>query len=262
MTSFATLIFCSMHLKIPQNISLNFQLHENAYRLHAIRVSMSSQPWYNQPETFGKPAATDSSAASSAKAAAKGAMKVAGAAGRGIAKGAHAMSQFAANNPWGIRIFSFISSVSLFIVATLGIFGVLFPSSDSRSASFYLFNAYMLMLTLTLFVAECKNEWPGMSRLRPWLLHQFGFLQSNLGRGAFLFFVGIVWFGAWGWTWGLLGFGVMGVGLLYLAAHWTGSGVPNSEQSESSGPKPVAPLKQATGNKHVVLDEDDDPDIP
>jgi len=228
---------------------------------------MSSEPWYNQPDTYGKPAAADSSASSAAKSAAKGAMKVAGAAGRGIAKGAHAMSRFAANNPWGIRVFSFFSSISLFVIAVLGLIGILGPSSGSRSASFYLFNAYMLMLTLTLFVAECKNEWPGMARFRPWLLQQFGFLQSNLGRGGFLFFVGIVWFGAWGWTWGLFGFGVMAVGLLYITAHWTGSGIPSSEQVEPSSTtatvsKTVAPIKQSSGNKHVALDEDDDPDIP
>ena len=225
---------------------------------------MSSQPWYNQPDTYGKSANGESGgaeASSAAKSMGKGALKVASAAGRGIAKGAQAMSNFAANNPWGIRLFSFIASVSLFVIALLGLIGVVGTGSE-KTASFYLFNAYMLFLALMLFIAECKDEWPGFGRVRPWVMEQFGFLQSNLGRGSFLVFVGIVWFGAWGWTWGLAGFACMGVGLLYGAAHWRGSGLPASEQEPQSTSVTARPApKQGTGSKHMQLEEDDS-DLP
>ena len=229
---------------------------------------MSSQPWYNQSDTYGKPTADgarDSRAASAGKAAANGALKVAGAAGRGIAKGARAMSAFAANNPWGIRLFSFIASISLLVIALLGLIGIVGTGSESVPISFYLFNSYMLFLSLFLFLAECKDQWPVLGKMRGWVLEQFGFFQSNLGRGVFLVFIGLVWFGAWGWKWGLLGFAVMIVGILYMIAHWAGSGLPPSNEAPSASAtiitaRPISkPL--TSGGNHVPLDEDDS-DIP
>lgn len=219
---------------------------------------MSSEPWYNQPDTYGKQTeATDSSPGSAAKAVGKGALKVAGAAGRRLKKGAHIISQFAANNPWGIRLFSFISSIGLFAIAVCGLIGILGPTG-AKTASFYLFNTYMLMLTMIVFIAECKDEWPGFGRLRPWVLEQFGFTQTNLGRGVYLLFIGIVWFGAWGWVWGMAGLAVIGVGLLYLAAHWRGAGIPGEAPADPQPSKTVelskAPGKSTT--KHVQLEED------
>ena len=167
-----------------------------------------------------------------------------------------AVSNFAANNPWGIRLFSFISSTGLFIIAILGLAGTVGTGSDSNPASFYLFNAYMILLTAIVFISECKDEWPGFGKLRPWVLEQFGFLQSNLGRGVYLIFIGIVWFGAWGWTWGLAGLVVIGVGLLYGAAHWRGSGLPGEEPEPEAAKTSVK--AHAGGTKHVQLEEDAD----
>jgi hypothetical protein len=224
----------------------------------------TSEPWYNQPDTYGKQssdAGGGSSPASAAKAVGKGALKVAGAAGRGLKKGAKAMSNFAANNPWGVRIISFVSSIGLFVIASLGIIGILWSDSTSR-ATFYVFNFYMLMLTAIVFVAECKDEWPGFGKLRPWTLEQFGFLQSNLGRGVYLFFIGIIWYGAWGWVWGLAGLAVLVVGLMYLAAHWAGSGIGPGKAPE--GTKAPEPSKTITtkgapnSDKHVELEEEVD----
>lgn len=100
---------------------------------------MSSQPWYNQSETGSKPSAdgqVNAEGSSAGKSAAKGALKVASAAGRGLAKGARAMSTFAANNPWGIRIFSFVASLSLITIACLGLIGIVGTGAESKPASF------------------------------------------------------------------------------------------------------------------------------
>jgi hypothetical protein len=224
---------------------------------------MSSQPWYNQTDTYGKSttdAQENSRVSATGKAVANGALKVAGATGRGIARGARAMSAFAANNPWGIRLFSFIASLSLFVIALLGLIGVVGTGAESVPLSFYLFNSYMLFLTLFLFIAECKDNWPVLGSMRGWVMDQFGFFQSNLGRGIFLVFIGLVWFGAWGWKWGILGLAVIVVGILYMIAHWAGSGVPASNDAPSASAtivtaRPVA--KPLAGGNHVILDEDD-----
>lgn len=242
------------------------------YMRHLIprKLTMSSQPWYNQSDSVGKSSSdaqggTESSSAG--KTAAKGALKVASAAGRGLAKGARAMSTFAANNPWGIRLFSFVASLSLITIACLGLVGIVGTGSESKPASFYLFNVYMLFLAFFLFIAECKDEWAVVGKLRGWVLEQFGFFQSNLGRGVFLVFIGLVWFGAWGWKWGVLGFAVMAVGLLYMLAHWSGSGLASNEDAPAPTSTVVTarakgrPTSSAAGTKHVELDEDDS-DIP
>ncbi len=226
---------------------------------------MSSQAWYNQADQYGKPhthESTDLSGPSVGKRAATGALKVAGAAGRGIAKGAKAVSNFAANNPWGIRIFSFAAAVALLVVAILGLVGVVGSDSKDNLMSFYLFNTYMLFLTSVLFIAECKDEWPLLGRIRSWVMEQFGFFQSNLGRGVFLVFVGLVWLGAWGWKWGLLGFAVILVGLMYVIAHMTGSGLPASDDSIPAVKTVVSSHPLSNSTKHVALDEEDDSDIP
>jgi hypothetical protein len=206
---------------------------------------MASEPWYNRSDSYTKQAQTASSTdprASGQGSAARSALKVASAAGKGIARGAHAVSDFAANNSWGLRLFSFMASVSLFVLAILGLAGRI--TGSSSSASFYLFNAYMLILSLLIFIAECKDEWKGFQRLRPWVLDQFGFLQSNLGRGVYFIFIGLIWYGAWGMFWGLAGFVVMCVGLLYAAMHWRGAG---------------SPVDPSPANKqHITLVEQDD----
>lgn len=220
---------------------------------------MSSQPWYNQADSYGKPSPDsqgNASGASAGRSAANGALKVASAAGRGLAKGARVMSSFAANNPWGIRIFSFCASLTLFTVALLGLIGIVGAGSESKPMSFYLFNSYMLFLTLFLFLAECKDTWPLLGSMRGWVLEQFGFFQSNLGRGVFLVFIGLVWFGAWGWKWGLLGLAVIIVGAMYMIAHWAGSGIQSDDNSPSATSVSARPVA-----KHVQLEEDDS-DIP
>jgi len=205
---------------------------------------MASEPWYNRTDSYTQQnQSRDSSDVSGtgARSAARGALKVASAAGKGIARGAHAVSDFAANNSWGLRLFSFIASVGLFVLAILGLVGEI--EGSSKAASFYLFNGYMLLLSILIFVAECKDEWKGFHHLRPWVLEQFGFLQSNLGRGVYLIFIGLIWYGAWGMFWGLAGFVVIGVGLLYVAMHWRGT--LSSETSPSN-------------HQHVTLTEQDD----
>ena len=199
---------------------------------------MATEPWYNQPDNVGKPE-------SAAKSAAGSAMKVAGAAGRGLARGATAMSDFVANNSWSLRLFSFISSIGLFTIAILGLIGILNNSGNTSSASFYLFNSYMIFLALMIFLAECKEEWVLFGRARIWILEQFGFLQTNLGRGAYFVFIGIIWYGAWGWYWGIFGIFVIVVGLLYAAVHW------------KSAPTDPAAAPQS----HAVLDDEND-DLP
>jgi hypothetical protein len=220
---------------------------------------MSSQPWYNQADTYGKPAIEGQAGAggsSAGRSAANGALKVASAAGRGLAKGARAVSTFAANNPWGIRLFSFISSLTLFTVALLGLIGIVGTGENSKPMSFYLFNSYMLFLTLFLFLAECKDTWPLLGSMRVWVLEQFGFFQSNLGRGVFLVFIGLVWFGAWGWKWGMLGLAVIVVGAMYMIAHWVGSGLDSNDKNPSA-----TTVSTKSAAKHVQLDEDDS-DLP
>jgi len=193
---------------------------------------MPSEPWYNRPESYGKPSTASPIGAQNGKpgaSAAKGALKVASYAGKGIAHGAHIVSAFAANNPWGMRLFSFICSIGLFVLAILGLSGIIGETENGHPASYYLFNAYMLTLSSLIFIAECKDEWVGFKRLRPWVLEQFGFLQSNLGRGSYLIFIGLIWFGAWGWLWGLAGFVNMFVGAIYMAMHWRGTTTSNQE---------------------------------
>jgi hypothetical protein len=210
---------------------------------------MPSEPWYNRPESYGKPtnlSPPSNHSTKSGSSAAKGALKLASYAGKGIAHGAHVVSAFAANNPWGMRIFSFLCSIGLFVLAILGLIGVIGVTEKGHPASFYLFNAYMLMLTALIFIAECKDDWVGFKRLRPWTLEQFGFLQSNLGRGSYLIFIGLIWFGAWGWTWGLAGFLNIAVGLIYMAMHVKGAGIAQEN------PEKV---------HHVTLAEDPD-DLP
>ena len=207
---------------------------------------MSSQPWYNQPDTFGK---ANSGGTASAGGAANGAFKVAGAAGRGLARGASAMSEFVANNSWSLRLLSFMCSIGLFTIAILGLIGLVNNGDNSSAASFYLFNSYMVFLAVIIFVAECKEEWAGFGKARPWILEQFGFLQSNLGRGSYLIFIGIIWFGAWGWYWGIAGLFVMVVGLLYAAVHWKGG--------------PAQPPVEAGRPNHAILSEhDENDDLP
>ena len=182
---------------------------------------MASEPWYNRTDSHTQqPSSTNpaDSRGSGGSSATRGALKVASAAGKGIARGAHAVSDFAANNSWGLRLFSFIASIGLFTLSILGLIGEI--NGGSKAASFYLFNGYMLVLSILIFIAECKDEWRGFRHLRPWVLEQFGFLQSNLGRGTYLIFIGLIWYGAWGMFWGLAGFAVIGVGLLYVAMHW------------------------------------------
>lgn len=205
---------------------------------------MASEPWYNRTDSYNRQAGAgvgNESRGTGGGGAARGALKIASAAGKGIARGAHAVSDFAANNSWGLRLFSFVASLGLFVLALLGLIGEI--GGTSTSASFYLFNGYMLILSILIFVAECKDEWKGFQRLRPWILEQFGFLQSNLGRGVYFIFIGLIWYGAWGMFWGLAGFAVIGVGLLYLAMHWRGSS--NSESSPSN-------------TQHMTLTEQDD----
>ncbi len=206
--------------------------------------TMASEPWYNRSDSYKSKAGeagTGDSRGGTAGGAARGALKIASAAGKGIARGAHAVSDFAANNSWGLRLFSFIASLGLFVLAILGLAGEI--GGASTSASFYLFNGYMLILSILIFVAECKDEWKGFQRLRPWVLDQFGFLQSNLGRGVYFIFIGLIWYGAWGMFWGLAGLAVIGVGLLYLAMHWRGPSA--SETSPSNA-------------QHMTLTEQDD----
>ena len=205
---------------------------------------MASEPWYNRTDSYSQQAqSTDPghSRATGTSSAARGALKVASVAGKGIARGAHAVSDFAANNSWGLRLFSFIASIGLFVLSSLGIIGEI--EGASKSASFYLFNGYMLVLSILIFVAECKDEWKGFHHLRPWVLEQFGFLQSNLGRGTYLIFIGLIWYGAWGMFWGLAGFAVIGVGLLYVAMHWRR---PSSDEA-------IPP-----NGRHATLTEQDD----
>jgi hypothetical protein len=171
------------------------------------------------------------------------------------------MSTFAANNPWGIRIFSFVASLSLMTIAVLGLIGIVGTGKESKPASFYLFNSYMIFLAFFLFIAECKDTWPGLGKLRGWVLEKFGFFQSNLGRGVFLVFIGLVWFGAWGWTWGILGLVVIAVGFLYMIAHWSGSGLPSEPPAPTTTIVTARPQGKATGGKHIELEEDDS-DIP
>jgi hypothetical protein len=227
---------------------------------------MSSQPWYSQNDTYGKSNSdtqADIKVSTAGRTVAAGALKVAGATGRGLAKGARAMSTFAANNPWSIRLFSFIASVTLFVVALLGLIGIVGTGAKSVPLSFYLFNSYMLFLAVFLFIAECKDTWPLLGSMRSWVMDQFGFFQSNLGRGVFLVFIGLVWFGAWGWKWGMLGLAVIVVGILYMIAHWAGSGVDNASQAPSASATIVTarPVSKP-GNTHVILGEDDSDDIP
>ena len=200
---------------------------------------MPTEPWYNQPDTVGKQAASGS-----AQSATSGALKVAGAAGRGLARGAAVMSEFVANNSWSLRLFSFVSSIGLCTIAILGLVGILDNGDNTSRASFYLFNTYMVVLSLIIFLAECKESWWAVGAARPWILEQFGFMQSNLGRGSYLIFIGIIWFGAWGWYWGLAGFFVIAVGLLYTGAHFKGAGTPPPASSA-----------------HAVLDDDNE-DMP
>ena len=122
---------------------------------------MTSEPWYNRPDTFGKSAEQSASGGSAAGSAAKGALKVATFAGKGIARGASVVSDFVANNSWGLRLFSFISSMGLFSLSIIGLIGIIGKKEGGHSASFYLFNAYMILLSMLAFIAECKAEWKG-----------------------------------------------------------------------------------------------------
>jgi hypothetical protein len=136
------------------------------------------------------------------------------------------------------QVIVFILAPAMFAMSILGLAGVLERNGDNKAASFYLFNVYMLFLTLLSFIAECKDDWSVTTRIRPWVMEQFGYLESNLGRGMYLVFIGIIWFGAWGWWIGVVGFISIGVGLLYIAVHWGGSrnqepaagGVPGHQQ--------------------------------
>lgn len=89
------------------------------------------------------------------------AFQMAAIAGKGLAKGFGAVSSFATNNSWGLRLISFGMTISFMILAVLGLFDVVGVSRAGRPGSFYLFNAYMLLLAGIAFIAECKDEWTG-----------------------------------------------------------------------------------------------------
>lgn len=122
--------------------------------------------WSEQPDGFGLSEDSHLTISQTITAESKvnssaSALQMAVIAGNGIVKGFGAMSDFATNNSWGLRLISFGMSMSLLVLATLGIFDVVGVTQEGRPGSFYLFNGYMLLLASIAFVAECKNEWTG-----------------------------------------------------------------------------------------------------
>ncbi len=89
------------------------------------------------------------------------ALQMASMAGKGIVRGIGVVSDFAANNSWGLRVISFGISLSFIVLACLGLSGIVGAQKGGRPGSFYLFNGYMVLLASIAFVAECKDEWHG-----------------------------------------------------------------------------------------------------
>lgn len=121
-------------------------------------------------------------------------------------------------NFWSLKILSFFSGLTMFVLCILkmffGVLGALTSPFD------YTMTIYFVMFSWVVVTENAKDSWPYVQSTRAWTEENFGIYRTNFGRGFMMVFLGLLWVETSDGLVKIFGWILVGLGAVYFISNY------------------------------------------